>query len=177
MTVAANFRITSITPSRIPGFREVWDFVAREKRYLSVTEAPSEDEVREFVLNNLQVGNPHLLAIVDDKVVGWCDVIRQARATTHHRGVLSVGLLPEVRCMGIGGALIEQVLKLAWANNFKRIDLVARADNVHAVTLYQRHGFEIEGLRHKAFQIDGIFYDLLDMALLHPDLAEADPPR
>jgi len=172
-----SFSILPIDASHINGFRDAWDTVAREKQYLALLRAPLMQEVQAMVMNNLRVGNPHFVALVNEQVVGWCDIVRHRLPTACHRGALSIGLLTEMRCLGIGTALIDHALKAAWANDFKRVDLVARADNVHAIALYQRHGFEIEGLQHKAFHLDGHYYDLIDMALLHPDLAEADPLR
>lgn len=170
-------RIVPIDESHVPGFHAVWDHVAREKRFLALTEAPRETDVREFVLTNLKLGNPHLVALAGDTVVGWSDIVRQLRPTMAHRGALSVGLLPQWRCHGLGRRLVGQAITLAWQRGFRRIDLVSRADNAHAIALYERLGFTQEGIRSKAFVVDGHYYDLVDMGLLHPDLAEAPCPQ
>ncbi len=170
------YRILPVSEAHICGLHAIWDTVAREKRFLALLEAPPEEDVRDFVRSNISCGNPHLVVLAETRVVGWCDIVRLARPTMSHRGALSVGLLPEWRGLGIGRQLLTQIIRLAWDRQFRRIDLVARADNTNAITLYKTFGFATEGLRHKAFFVDGQYFDLVDMALLHPELVESGPP-
>lgn len=44
--------------------------------------------------------------------------------------------------------------------------LTVRADNLHAKALYERLGFEIEGMQRHAFRVDGVTHDSFAMALL-----------
>lgn len=175
MPAPERYRILPASEEYSNGLHAIWDIVAREKRFLALLEAPSREDVRDFVHNNLACGNPHLLAIADRNPVGWCDIVRLNRPTMSHRGALSVGLLPSWRGMGIGRQLITQAIRLAWDRGFRRIELIVRADNANAIALYQTFGFAIEGRRHKAFFVDGGYFDLLDMALLHPELVESGP--
>lgn len=53
-----------------------------------------------------------------------------------------------------------------------RIELYVYADNARAIALYEKHGFEVEGL-HRAYSLrDGQYADTLAMARLNPN-----PPR
>ena len=175
MSVPERYRILPASEAYSHGLHAIWDIVAREKRFLALLEAPSREDVRDFVHHNLGCGNPHLLAIADRQPVGWCDIVRFTRPTMHHRGTLSIGLLPSWRGMGIGRQLLTQALRLAWDRGFRRVELVVRVDNTNAIALYKTFGFAIEGRRHKAFFVDGRYFDLLDMALLHPELVESGP--
>jgi len=163
-------RILPASEKHAPALRTAWDLVARENRFLALTEGPSEQEVLDFLMHNIAAGNPHLVVLANDSLVGWCDVVRLSRPTMKHRGTLSVGLLPAWRGRGIGRQMIEQCIRLAWNREFKRLELVVRSDNISAISLYQRLGFKTEGIRNKAFVLDGCYHDLIDMALLHPSL-------
>jgi ribosomal protein S18 acetylase RimI-like enzyme len=150
----------------IAGFREVIDAVARERRWLAMLEAPSAARVRRFVLDNLRSGAPQFVAVVDGRVVGWCDVRPKPLETLRHSGVLGMGVAAAHRGRGIGSALLRAAIETAAARGLTRIELVVRADNAAAIALYARHGFELEGRLHRYLLVDGVVYDALQMARL-----------
>src|SRR5262247_3448517 len=84
--------IARIAPEHIEGFHKVVDFVACERRYLASFEAPPLVRTRQFVMNNISKGYSQFVAIADEKVVGWCDVIPKDRPVHVHCGVLGMGL-------------------------------------------------------------------------------------
>lgn len=158
--------IVPIERRHIAGFRDVLDGVARERRYIAFLEAPPLAEVRRFVLNNLRSGAPAFVAQDDGRVVGWCDVIRKLRPTTSHSGVLGMGVAASHRGRGIGGRLIATTLETALARGLTRIELTVRTDNLAAIALYRRSGFETEGQLRRYLLVDGVYYDALLMARL-----------
>jgi ribosomal protein S18 acetylase RimI-like enzyme len=160
------FQILPIAEEHIEGFRAVLDAVARERRYLAFLEAPSLDETRAFVRRSIKSGFPQCVALVDNKVVGWCDVLPFDRPAMAHGGVLGVGVLLEHRGKGIGPALVRAAMGMAKAAGLTRIELTVREHNQRAITLYERLGFVREGLKRKAVRIDGDYEDLVCMALV-----------
>jgi ribosomal protein S18 acetylase RimI-like enzyme len=166
-------RIVPIAESHIASFRVVIDRVAREKRYLAMLEAPSLADTRKFVRRNIKSGNPQFVAVANGKVVGWCDIVRGARDTMAHSGVLGLGLIPEFRGQGIGRRLLRSAIEGAWRRKFTRIELTVREDNANAIALYCELGFEAEGVRRNAFRIDGEYTNLISMALLKEERAHA----
>ena len=55
-----------------------------------------------------------------------------------------------------------------WAGAL-RLELTVYADNLPAIALYRKFGFEVEGT-HRAYAMrDGRYVDALCMARLHPD--------
>ncbi len=158
--------IVPIERRHIAGFRDVLDGVARERRYIAFLEAPPLAEVRRFVLNNLRSGAPAFVAQDDGRVVGWCNVIRKLRPTTSHSGVLGMGVAASHRGRGIGGRLIATTLETALARGLTRIELTVRTDNLAAIALYRRSGFETEGQLRRYLLVDGVYYDALLMARL-----------
>ena len=160
------FQILPIAEDHIEGFRSVLDSVARERRYLAFLEAPSLDESRAFVRRNIKRGYPQCVALIENKVVGWCDVLPIDRPTMAHGGVLGVGVLSEHRGKGVGSALVRAAIVMAKAAGLTRIELTVREHNERAITLYERLGFVREGLKRNAVRIDGHYEDLVCMGLV-----------
>jgi RimJ/RimL family protein N-acetyltransferase len=157
--------IRPITPDDIEGFHRAVDVVARERKYLAFLEPPPLTSAREFVLENIAKGNPQFVAVADDDVVGWCDVVRLSRPIHAHAGVLGMGMLPAYRGRGYGRKLIETTLHAAQLAGFRRVELAVHADNPRAIALYERIGFVREGIKRRATCIDGRFGDAIMMAI------------
>jgi ribosomal protein S18 acetylase RimI-like enzyme len=160
------FRVVPMSEEYIDGFRAVLDSVARERRYLTFLEAPPLEEARRFVRRNIREGYVQYVALVEDKVVGWCDALPIDRPTRAHTGVLGIGVLAEFRARGIGTALIRETLKKARASGLTRIELSVREGNASVIGLYERFGFVHEGVQRKAIRMDGKYENLICMGLL-----------
>jgi GNAT superfamily N-acetyltransferase len=121
------YEIRSIAEDHIARLRETLDAVAREQRYLSFLEAPPLEQIRHFVLNNINEGYPQFVVLIDDQIGGWCDVLPNARRTVQaHCGTLGMGLLPKYRGQGIGRKLMQRAIDAALAFGFTRIELTVR---------------------------------------------------
>ena len=158
--------IVPIAPDHIESFHRTLDFDARERRYLSFLEAPPIELTRAFVLNNIKCRYPQYVAVTAGEVVGWCDVTPKERPIYAHGGVLGMGLLPPFRGRGIGTKLICSVLAAARRAGMHRVELTVRENNAGAIALYGKVGFAVEGLHRDAVQIDGIYENVICMALL-----------
>lgn len=160
------FTIERISPKHIDGFRHAVDVVAREHKYLAFLEAPPLKAARAFVLNNIKTGNPQFVAIAEGNVIGWCDIVRSERPVHAHCGILGMGLLPSFRSRGIGTSLIRTTLDEARHKGLERVELTVHADNEPAIRLYNKVGFQKEGLMRDAVCIDGRYVDSILMALV-----------
>ena len=167
-----DLKVLPIAEEHIEGFRSVLDSVARERRYLAFLEAPSLDESRGFVRRNIAKGYPQCVALLDGKVVGWCDILPIDRPTMAHGGVLGVGVLQEYRGRGIGTALIQATIDKAGAIGLSRIELTVREQNARAIALYERLGFVREGIKRNAVRVDGTYENLVCMGLVTSRLRE-----
>ena len=65
-------------------------------------------------------------------------------------------------------------LAAAHALGLKRVELTVRSDNDRAIRLYERVGFVREGERRNAVLLDGIYKNILMMAIV--DLDQWTPP-
>jgi RimJ/RimL family protein N-acetyltransferase len=168
--------IIPIQPSLVESFHRTLDTVAREKRYLAFLEAPPIEQTRKYVLDNIKQGHPQLVALAAGEVIGWCDVVPKPRPIYAHSGVLGIGLLPQMRAKGIGIRLIRQTLAAARSFGFSRIELTVRENNQAAIALYEKVGFETEGLMRQAARVDGAYENVALMALLfEAGTRQADP--
>jgi RimJ/RimL family protein N-acetyltransferase len=163
----ASIEIVPITQDHIDGFHRALDVVARERRYLAFLEAPPVEKTRAYALGNIERGHPHFVALsATDEVVGWCDVTPLDRPSLKHRGVLGMGVLPQFRAKGIGTGLIRSTLAGARAFGLHRVELTVREPNTGATELYRKEGFTVEGKQRDAILVDGVYEDLVCMAIL-----------
>lgn len=158
--------IRPIREDDAPAFREVLDSVCRERKYLAQLEAPSLERAQAFVSANVKAGHPQFVAEINGKIVGWCDALPGgASSTSPHVGRLGMGVLKEYRHQNIGRRLIEATIKQAASCGLEKIELTVHATNEPAITLYRSIGFEEEGRRKRGWLVDGIYDDVILMAL------------
>jgi len=151
---------------------DVIDSVSREKKYLAWTEAPPFGIFKVFVTNGILKRSPQVVALDGSKIVGWCDITALPRPTTKHCGTLGMGVLPGYRHKGIGTKLVHAALRKAKRYGLYRVELEVFEDNLPAIELYKKVGFEIEGKKTASVKIDDRYVNVLMMALLLQDYAE-----
>jgi ribosomal protein S18 acetylase RimI-like enzyme len=164
--VTPAYEVVPTEERHIEAFYATVDEVARERRYLAMTEAPPLEDMRKFVKANLAAGAPHFVALAGTELVGWCDTWIRPQAGWQHSGVLGMGVLRSHRGRGIGASLLEATLQRAKERGLTRIELAVRVDNVAAKKLYDRFGFSVEGICRRHQRIDGQYFDSYLMALL-----------
>lgn len=158
-----------IRPIRIddaPRFREALQSVAEERRFILTLEAPPLERTLEFVREVIEKGYPQFVALDGERLVGWADFIPPEKESLRHAASLGMAVVKEYRGQGIGQALLTAVTEAALAFGFTRLELEVFANNISAIGLYEKHGFEVEGLKRKARFVDGEYYDIQVMARL-----------
>jgi ribosomal protein S18 acetylase RimI-like enzyme len=161
-----NFEIVPITEDHIQGFWSAVDSVARERKYLAFLEGPPINTTEDFVLQNIKGNWPHLVAISEGKIIGWCDISALDRPVFAHIGSLGIGILAPYRGQGIGKALMRAALQKAKEKGLTRIKLTVREKNTSAIALYEKMGFEKEGIHKNGVYVDGKYENHVFMALL-----------
>jgi RimJ/RimL family protein N-acetyltransferase len=156
--------VVPIAAEHVEAFHRMLDAVARERKYLALLKAPPLNDARAFIMNNIAKNNVQLVALAGGELVGWCDVLPKDRPIHAHVGVLGIGLLPRFRGRGLGAALMQAALREASGRGFVRVELTVRAQNERAIALYEKFGFEREGICRDAVFADGRYEDLIVMA-------------
>lgn len=112
---------------------------------------------------------PHLGAEIDGKLIGDIMLAPSTNLRRAHTASFGMCVHDAYQGRGVGAALLGALLELTdrWLN-IRRMELTVFADNARAIALYERFGFEREGLhRDYAFR-EGAFVDALAMARLRP---------
>jgi putative acetyltransferase len=80
-----------------------------------------------------------------------------------------MGVKATARGTGVGSVLLNAAIELCekWVN-VSRIELEVYTDNVAAIALYSKHGFEIEGTCKRYAFRDGQYVDVHVMARIKP---------
>jgi L-phenylalanine/L-methionine N-acetyltransferase len=115
----------------------------------------------------LDRSNVMLVAELDAKVVGNIGLHREAAHRRAHVAAIGMAVHDAYAGRGVGTALMQAVVDLAerwW--NIKRLELSVYADNARAIALYERFGFQREGLMRAYAWRDGEYVDSLAMARL-----------
>lgn len=161
-----NYRIVPLSESHFDGLHNAFDAVSREGQFLAFLQAPPKEQTFDYYDNVLQHDHAHFVALQGHHVVGWCDALPVAGETRSHITVLGIALLPQARHQGLGAQLMHAVIQKVWHKGFTRIELTVRTDNLNALALYNRQGFEVEGLHRNGGRIDNEYHDVYAMALL-----------
>jgi RimJ/RimL family protein N-acetyltransferase len=167
--VASPVRIVQTAEFHIPGLHAALDEVAKERRWLAFTAAPPLTAIREFSRALMAGAGVQMVAVTgDERVVGWCDIVRVPMEGFGHTGRLGMGILAPYRGQGIGRRLAAAAIEAAMAAGMTRIELEVLASNTAAIRLYQKLGFVHEGVKRRARYLDGAWEDNVLMALLAP---------
>ena len=134
---------------------------------------PSEELWAQRLTEGLAPGKTDLLLVaeLDGHVVGSSGLHPAAPAVRRrHALMLGISVAAEAQRRGVGSAMMTAMCDYAdrWAGAL-RLELTVYADNLPAIALYRKFGFEVEGT-HRAYALrDGRYVDALCMARLHPN--------
>jgi RimJ/RimL family protein N-acetyltransferase len=130
----------------------------------------AEDE-RKWLKTNLESDHSTVLVAeagdAGNKIVGVVSCIGGEHLGNHHTTTLGISIHKDWRDQGVGRALMERAI--AWAKNtgvVKRMQLGVTSTNAAAIHLYEKMGFEKEGLRRRGLFKNGRYYDTWLMGLL-----------
>lgn len=89
-----------------------------------------------------------LVAEHDSKVVGHITIFQSTKARAKHSASLALAVHPDIHGKGIGKNLMKVAIEQSdnWLN-LTRLELEVHEDNLTAISLYKRMGFEIEGIK------------------------------
>lgn len=110
----------------------------------------------------------HFVAVLaDGTVIGSIGLHVEAHPRMRHVGSVGLFVHKDYQGKGVGTALLQTVLDLAdrWLM-LVRVELTVFSDNQRAIRLYEKLGFEKEGLKRMTTVRDGVYADEYMMARL-----------
>jgi putative acetyltransferase len=126
---------------------------------------PTIASVREF-LGKRPPHDLHIGAFLDGRLVG-SGGLHRSTGRRSHAADLGIGVADDVSRRGVGDALMTALLEAAdnWLD-IRRIELTVFHDNEGAIRLYEKHGFQREGLFKASAFREGEYVDVIAMARL-----------
>lgn len=165
-----NSVIRNAQPEDAASIVSFYNIVGGETDYLSFgrDEYPqSADEVAQSIDHMKGCsGNCMLLMLEGEEIVGIGTIDSSTKHRFLHVGTLGIVISQSHAGKGLGRMLMNALIE--WSKNNRqteKITLVTRADNERAIALYEKLGFEREGLFCKDSYDGERYYDSLSMAL------------
>jgi len=162
-----NLRIESLKQKHLTSLHSAIDVVAQERKYFVMTRAPKLSDVQKLASKLAKANFPFYVACFNNKVVGWANVTQATGPGRKHVGDLGMGIVYKYRRKGLGSKLLRKTLKHGFEKtNLLRIQLEVYTDNVPAIQLYTKLGFQYEGIKRKAIQLNRKYKDAIIMAII-----------
>lgn len=144
--------------------------ISRESDFLSFGENEIEitaETEREIIQTENSTDNSVIIiALMNGEIAGFITFKGGAKIRKRHAGEMGICVRKKYWGLGIASLLLQVLIE--WAKGtqiIRKIDLLTRADNEKAIKLYEKYGFEKEGLITRDLCINGIFYDSVSMGL------------
>jgi putative acetyltransferase len=145
------------------------------RMFSSMSEKALEWSMAPYTMENIErwISNlPTLIALVAEyqhKIVGWASIYKSSHPRRKGLGDLGIYLHQDFHNVGLGAAMTERLLQLAKKGKMHRIELTVVGENRIALRLYEKFGFQIEGVSKDAFYgQDGKYHDVVNMGLILP---------
>ena len=128
-----------------------WRSVGDERRYLKA--------VRRY---------PHAAVFVEERndgaIIGRLSLARDSHPASMHVADLGLMVAKDARRHGVGKALLAAAVDWARGSGVRKLELHVFPWNEPAIQLYERFGFEREGLRKRHYSRAGEYVDAILMA-------------
>lgn len=125
-----------------------------------------EGEANFIRTNQKSESNLFICCYVDGKIAGNCNIDFHKGLKVAHRAVIGIALLKEYWGLGIGTAMIEELIKVARKNGTEILELEYKEGNEQGRRLYDKLGFKVVCEKPNAFKLkDGTYLSEIHMQL------------
>ena len=147
---------------------------------------PGERQARTRDLSRLRAvvegaasGADLLLVAVNDReeIIGYIWAERGKLNRMLHTAYIVIGIRRAFRRQGLGSQFLYRLDDWAESSGIVRLELTVECENTGAKTLYEKHGFQVEGLREKSMNINGRLVDEFYMGKIMNDSFRGNPHR
>ncbi|MGL5693624.1 MAG: GNAT family N-acetyltransferase [Peptostreptococcaceae bacterium] len=111
-----------------------------------------------------------LVATDRENMIGFISVQKGGPKRIKHTGYIVIGIREQYRGKGIGSKLFSELDMWAIENKITRLELSVICSNTIAKHLYEKNGFEVEGIKKNAMIIDDKYVDEFYMAKIYNNL-------
>ena len=157
--------IRAVEPEDMADLTEAWNQPLAIRGTLQLPFTSLDERRKRFAAS--APGHTRLVAVIDGKAIGMIGLHPADNARRAHTASIGMAVHDAYAGRGAGSALMAAVILQAdkWLN-LKRLELNVYADNARAIALYERFGFEREGLFRAYAWRDGEYVDSIAMARL-----------
>lgn len=139
------------------------DFITFGKNEFSMSVEAEQDYIERI---NSMNNSKNVLIIIENEIVGIASITSVQKERMKHNGTLGISIRKKYWGIGLGSEIMNYLIDWAKSNKItKKINLLVREDNIRGVKLYEKFGFEKEGLLKKDICVNGVYYNTIAMGL------------
>lgn len=138
-------------------------FLLFEKNERSTTEEEQRQSIQVFIKS---MNSTIFVVEYNDQLVGYLLARGGTAKKNRHSVYVVIAILQSHTGKGIGTLLFEKLEEWAHEKGINRLELGVMEPNVHAISLYKKMGFEIEGRKRNVFHMNDTYIDEYIMAKL-----------
>lgn len=125
-----------------------------------------EDEENYIEKINSMKNCKMILTIINNEIIGIASVTSAQKERMKHNGILGISFRKKYWGMGLGNEVMKYLIEWSKFNGItKKISLLVREDNCRGIKLYEKFGFEREGLLKKDIYMNDLYYSTISMGL------------
>lgn len=140
------------------------DYLLRYPDEMHMSEAQEADFLKSYAIS---ADSLMLCAELDGKIIAVAGLNPVGRMDKlRHRADLGISVQKDFWNLGIGRAMLEDIIYAAGKTGYTQLELEAVLENNRAIALYEKLGFVIYGKNERAFRLrDGRYMSALLMRL------------
>lgn len=142
----------------------------KETEYMlfEADERPNDvNRVKAMINQSANGDNLLLIATEEDDIIGFLSAQRGIPRKIKHTAYIVVGIREKFRGKGIGKKLFLELDLWAKENNISRLELTVMCPNSIAKQLYEKNGFEVEGIKRNSIFMNGKYIDEYYMSKIY----------